>query len=595
MKYKIFSIILLLFLLSSLCYTQKPVTGDSPSFPAGDTISVTHSAGFGDGNVYVVVDDPSQVTGQNYEVYFDIQKYYRNENGEWIPIPSGRINGGGDNPDTLTGSTVDIGAVYGPAAGVIELGCYLNLIAPDGNWADGISMTFPAGITIIDAPPFQAGGGLVIPEIVGNTLNMGIVNGSQTGDGIFHGGEEWAVFISSFTPPLSVDWIIYDDGWSGGSVNAQGTTVIDSIGYLFKTEHHWNLRNLTRQDTVLEDQTVIMGYDLYTGEWVGDPIVEGFQISVDANYDSTKDFAELILSGTGSYDIDSYYANGWAPTARSIDVFGSGTTDPFELQKDYELRFTGVYVDPMANVVYIQEGSGSIATIYGARFYDLAEHPMNPNPGSSDPFTVRIPFEVWCIDDSRQINFLIYDRNQNPTSGNQFYAFNPFGRMYCELLPTAYHETVIDINGSEVDSLTWNLVFWETDWVNGDLITIIYEAPTSSEDRFEFTTPDPIVFVYDESMLRTYQLFQNYPNPFNPSTKIKYSIPRTSIVELKVFDVLGNTIETLISEKKSAGIYEIYFNAARLSSGIYFYQLQALPTGRQAGSFVETKKMVLMK
>jgi hypothetical protein len=85
-----------------------------------------------------------------------------------------------------------------------------------------------------------------------------------------------------------------------------------------------------------------------------------------------------------------------------------------------------------------------------------------------------------------------------------------------------------------------------------------------------------------------YYLIQNYPNPFNPSTKIKYSIPQSSNVVIKVFDILGNEIETLVNEEKSVDTYEVEFDGSGLTSGIYFYQLQA-------GSFVETKKMVLMK
>jgi len=94
--------------------------------------------------------------------------------------------------------------------------------------------------------------------------------------------------------------------------------------------------------------------------------------------------------------------------------------------------------------------------------------------------------------------------------------------------------------------------------------------------------------VKDSKRRIDYDLKQNYPNPFNPTTKIKYSVPRTSQVQLKIFDILGNEIETLINEKKPAGSYEITFNARSLPSGIYFYQLKA-------GSFIETKKMILLK
>ncbi|UCH66833.1 MAG: T9SS type A sorting domain-containing protein [Ignavibacterium sp.] len=91
----------------------------------------------------------------------------------------------------------------------------------------------------------------------------------------------------------------------------------------------------------------------------------------------------------------------------------------------------------------------------------------------------------------------------------------------------------------------------------------------------------------------SFKLFQNYPNPFNPTTKIKYSIPsvgayRNTPVQLKVYDLLGNEIATLVNEEKPAGTYDVEWDATGLPSGVYFYQLK---TDR----FVETKKMILIK
>lgn len=93
---------------------------------------------------------------------------------------------------------------------------------------------------------------------------------------------------------------------------------------------------------------------------------------------------------------------------------------------------------------------------------------------------------------------------------------------------------------------------------------------------------------YLSQVPKAYSLEQNFPNPFNPYTKISYSIPQISNVVIKVFDILGNEIETIVNEEKSIGIYEITWYAENLPSGIYFYRLQA-------GSFVETKKMVLLR
>ena len=84
------------------------------------------------------------------------------------------------------------------------------------------------------------------------------------------------------------------------------------------------------------------------------------------------------------------------------------------------------------------------------------------------------------------------------------------------------------------------------------------------------------------------QLFQNYPNPFNPGTKINYQIPQTGFVTLKVYDLLGREVATLVDEEKSVGSYEVEFNGVELTSGIYFYRLQA-------GDYIETKKMILIK
>ena len=100
----------------------------------------------------------------------------------------------------------------------------------------------------------------------------------------------------------------------------------------------------------------------------------------------------------------------------------------------------------------------------------------------------------------------------------------------------------------------------------------------------------------NSSNLNTFILEQNYPNPFNPSTKIKFTISsviasvakQSQLVTLKVFNVLGNEVATLVDEYKPAGTYEIKFDASGLPSGIYFYQLKA-------GTIVQTNKMVYLK
>ncbi len=93
-----------------------------------------------------------------------------------------------------------------------------------------------------------------------------------------------------------------------------------------------------------------------------------------------------------------------------------------------------------------------------------------------------------------------------------------------------------------------------------------------------------------------FRLDQNYPNPFNPKTVISYRLPVSSFVILKVYNLIGREVATLVNERKSAGDYAVQWDASHLPSGIYFYRLQARPTlGGQSGTFSEARKIVLIK
>ena len=112
-------------------------------------------------------------------------------------------------------------------------------------------------------------------------------------------------------------------------------------------------------------------------------------------------------------------------------------------------------------------------------------------------------------------------------------------------------------------------------WLTGDYGNICnYTGTTGVENN--------------DSSPNDFSLKQNYPNPFNPNTVIRYQLPVASQVSLKVFNVLGNEVAILVNDHKPAGNYTVDFNAANLSSGVYFYSLTA-------GSFTETRKFILMK
>jgi hypothetical protein len=100
------------------------------------------------------------------------------------------------------------------------------------------------------------------------------------------------------------------------------------------------------------------------------------------------------------------------------------------------------------------------------------------------------------------------------------------------------------------------------------------EMITSAEER----KPLPVDF----------RLAQNYPNPFNPSTTIKYELPKSTVVRLSVFDMLGREVCVLVDERRDAGVHEVKFDGSSLASGVYLYRLQA-------GDYVQAKKFVVLK
>lgn len=117
-----------------------------------------------------------------------------------------------------------------------------------------------------------------------------------------------------------------------------------------------------------------------------------------------------------------------------------------------------------------------------------------------------------------------------------------------------------------------------------DIVTIKYSQSPSGVSNQSSGLPE------------NYYLAQNYPNPFNPSTNIQFSTPVQSFVILKVYDLLGNEIKTLVSEEKPAGHYSIGFKAEGLTNGTYFYKITAVdPESSSRQSFSETKKMILLK
>jgi hypothetical protein len=199
---------------------------------------------------------------------------------------------------------------------------------------------------------------------------------------------------------------------------------------------------------------------------------------------------------------------------------------------------------------------------------------------------------VLCRD---TVKFKLLHPNQNKILGNINFGLSSDGD----------HIMLKDNSGNLVDEVTYSSSGLWTSLPNGNGPTLSLVNPQLDNSLAEswkasgFSgTPGYLNDIYTKAELENdlvpteFVLYQNYPNPFNPNTSIQYAISSTQFVSLKVYDLLGREVATLVNEEKTAGSYEVDFHPVssikNLVSGIYFYRLQA-------GSFVETKKMLMIK
>ena len=161
--------------------------------------------------------------------------------------------------------------------------------------------------------------------------------------------------------------------------------------------------------------------------------------------------------------------------------------------------------------------------------------------------------------------------------------------VFASCANTGFIRTTTDNNGyfefkvsDKINDYTISISYVPQGYINDSIIV----HPGDTTANLNLTMTD--VKQPGSNVPKEYSLLQNYPNPFNPSTLIKYEIPKSSFVSLKIFDILGNEVETLVNGTMNAGSYEVKFDGSKLSSGIYLYQLRA-------NNYTATKKFLLLK
>jgi hypothetical protein len=188
--------------------------------------------------------------------------------------------------------------------------------------------------------------------------------------------------------------------------------------------------------------------------------------------------------------------------------------------------------------------------------------------GPDAPFTASISGKV-TLNNIATENAIVYAIN-----GDSYYGFaitNSKGDYEIKGLPLGDYILVVHRIGAS--SATRSLTLTMEGTITNNVCFNIEEAP---------------LFNHNNAVPREYKLSQNYPNPFNPSTKIDYSIPVNGRVKVTVFNSLGQAVKVLVNQVQDAGSYALTFDGSNLSSGIYYYKIEA-------GSFADTKKMILVK
>jgi len=228
-------------------------------------------------------------------------------------------------------------------------------------------------------------------------------------------------------------------------------------------------------------------------------------------------------------------------------------------------------------------------TVVGLSAQDISFQPHNTFlydvPGTEIIFEV----DVTNLTNEAQTVFLVRTVNNLPSGWTSSLCFDLCFSPEVDSIATTsdYGSTPLAPNETRVVSLH---VFTDNaiETANVQLQAGTFNNPNNRITVDFIATTDPSVGVEDESKPGNYFLEQNYPNPFNPSTQISYGVKEGGFVSLKVYNILGSEIATLVNDFKSAGNYIVDFKGANLSSGVYLYRLSV-------NNFVQTRKMILEK
>jgi len=402
--------------------------------------------------------------------------------------------------------------------------------------------------------------------------------------------------------------------WAFNKLQVTGTSVSTSV-YDYN-----NINNGTRTNFV---STIPGGY-----EWSGAPVgdVSSYDYNLLGGYSPTLahpdgDFIAVAATGGTVDGIQVYYTNASAltPAISALGLSGStsssAVTDP---HRYWGVKTVGSTVNPPTyTLTYYYDGHPGIINetdlklVYRNNLSDNSWEDLLANlntttktltksgligteyalASSGDPLPVELSLFnavktkigvqlVWRTE--TEVNNFGFEVERNTPLPSPYEREGDEAGTSTTLSVTGW-EKIGFVSGNGNSNSPKNYSFLDESKLSSG--TIYYRLKQIDNDgQYEYSKEISV----DLGVPSTFSLSQNYPNPFNPSTKISYTLPIDTKVSIKVYDILGNLVETLIDEQKEAGYYEANFNVQGLSSGIYFYTISA-------DNFNQTKKMTLLK
>lgn len=447
------------------------------------------------------------------------------------------------------------------------------------------------------------------------------------------GDSDIAVVLGGITNIISIHW--------NNNGDFSSTTELD-FGLLPTIVKIADLDADNLNDIICLSDTIFVRYGMGGGVFTSPVKLPGVGVNVNPPPHG-DDFDILDIDDDGNLDIIQTYLGIVGVESGYLAIyFGSGNRDftfyepsqPAGLEHPSAIKLADMNNDDKPEAIVVDYVNGNVGVFENILpdlnvFLDAVVYNTN-NTGTS---ALHADFDVYDFDENNFNDVLVGDWNQTLTDSLVFLqndGSTPFIENISGIKTDDYRSSVVftafdyELDG-DVDILyatttneisilindgwgnfeslvTCNPVGGNT--FNGDALTILNGNfnNDSFSDIAVLTQSDSLYIYYNAGWIPTgietpqeeiktvddFELLQNYPNPFNPSTTIRYSVPERSIVTLKVYDILGSKVTALVDEVKEKGIYSVNFDASNLASGIYLYRIQA-------GDFVLTKKMVLLK